>query len=197
VIRRLYSILAVIALLGCFFGQEVVQARQPAPDRERDAQSLLAPIGFCDGEGAAEAPAAEQEAMMRCLTDFARQRAGLNPFLDSENLDRSATAKSADILRCDSFSHYACGREFTYWVRASGSRCSSVGENLAWAAPPRASVRSIFRAWLQSAEHLQNILSNFDRLGIGMRIGHFEGRARAHVWTEHFGSHCGFSRADR
>jgi uncharacterized protein YkwD len=196
--RRLHLVLAlVLSLSSLFIGLPPAQAKQPAPLRGRDARSLLAPIGFCDGQGAADAPAAEQEAMMLCLTDFARQSAGLDPFADSESLDRSALAKSADILRCDSFSHYACGREFTYWMPEPGSRCSRVGENLAWAEVPRASVRSIFRAWLQSPEHLQNILGDFTQLGIGMRIGHLEGKAQAHVWTEHFGSRCGFSRANR
>lgn len=193
--RRLRLVAVLISLSSLFICLQPAQAKRPAPLRERDVQSLLAPIDFCDGQGAADAPAAEQEAMMLCLTDFARQRAGLVPFVNSEILDRSAAAKSGDILRCNSFSHYACGREFTYWMRESGSRCSRVGENLAWAAGPRASVRSIFRAWLQSPEHLANILGDFNRLGIGMRIGNLEGWAQAHVWTEHFGSHCVFSRA--
>ena len=55
---------------------------------------------------------------MRCMTDFARGHAGMAGLDDAGELDRSAGDKSDDILRCDSFSHYACGREFTYWMRA-------------------------------------------------------------------------------
>ena len=54
---------------------------------------------------------------MRCMTDFARRRAGMAGLADARALDRSALDKSGDILRCDSFSHTACGREFSYWMR--------------------------------------------------------------------------------
>ncbi len=54
---------------------------------------------------------------MHCMTDFARGHAGMAGFGDTAALDRSAGDKSRDILRCDSFSHYACGRQFTYWMQ--------------------------------------------------------------------------------
>ena len=57
---------------------------------------------------------------MLCMTNFARAAAGLGALADAEELDRSALGKADDVLRCDSFSHFACGREFTYWIRAAG-----------------------------------------------------------------------------
>jgi len=130
---------------------------------------------------------------MLCMTNFARERAGLASLARAEQLDGSARSKSADVLRCNHFSHFACGREFTYWMEASGYlavQCWRAGENLAWGAGEEGSVRSIFRAWMRSPGHRQNILGEFDQIGIGLQVGDLGGRNGIRVWTQHFGSHC-------
>jgi uncharacterized protein YkwD len=131
---------------------------------------------------------------MFCMTDFARAQAGLGGLLDAEELDRSAQGKAEDVLRCDSFSHFACGREFTYWIRESGyigDQCWHAGENLAWGTGEYGSVRAIFRAWMGSPTHRKNILGDYSEAGISLVTGELEGRAGAHVWAAHFGSRCG------
>jgi len=131
---------------------------------------------------------------MRCMTDFARRSAGKAGLADARPLDRSALNKARDILRCDSFSHYACGRQFTYWMQRSrylSSPCWRVGENLAWGTGDYDSVRSIFRAWIHSPEHRANILGHYTQIGVGLRVGDLNGDQGVHVWTQHFGSHCG------
>ena len=130
---------------------------------------------------------------MRCMTDFARREAGLVELSDAGELDSSAREKSADILRCDSFSHFACGREFSYWMRQAGymsTQCWRVGENLAWGTNEDGTVRAIFQAWMRSPSHRENILGAYDQVGISLMTGDLEGRVATHVWTEHFGSHC-------
>jgi uncharacterized protein YkwD len=110
------------------------------------------------------------------------------------SLDHSALNKAADILRCDSFSHEACGREFTFWMRRASylrARCWRVGENLAWGTGSQATVRSIFRAWMHSPEHRANILGHYTQIGIGLTEGALSGDGDVHVWVQHFGSHCG------
>jgi uncharacterized protein YkwD len=105
-------------------------------------------------------------------------------------LDRSAEEKSDDVLRCDSFSHYACGREFTYWMRRAGymhARQWRAGENLAWGTGEYGTVRSIFNAWLESPGHRENILGPYSQIGIGLEVGVLDGYPGAHVWTQHFG----------
>jgi uncharacterized protein YkwD len=155
--------------------------------------SLIAPASACpDQTGAASAAAQEQA--MRCMTDFARSRAGLGALADSPQLDLSSEDKGADVLRCDSFSHTACGREFTYWIQQAGylsEACWHVGENLAWGVGAYGTVRSIFRAWMRSPEHRQNILGDYEVLGLNRQLGELEGQAGTVVWTAHFGSHCG------
>lgn len=154
--------------------------------------ALIAPAESCP-QTRLDAPAPAQEQAMLCMTNFARERAGENPLEENEQLEQSAREKSRDILRCDSFSHYACGREFTYWMRADGylsSECWKAGENLAWGAEEFGTVRSIFRAWMRSPTHRANVLGEFTQIGIDLQTGSLEGLSGTHLWTEHFGSHC-------
>jgi len=130
---------------------------------------------------------------MLCMTNFARRQVGAAELEGVESLDRSASHKSRDILRCDSFSHEACGREFTYWMRRVGyftSSCWSAGENIAWGTGEYGTVRSIFVAWIHSPGHRENILGDFRQIGIGLQAGTLEGHGDARVWTQDFGSLC-------
>ncbi len=164
--------------------------KPPRPDK-RD-HGLIAPRSVCPHQAFGSTLRAQRQAM-HCMTDYARRKAGKGGFRDAGQLDRSASGKSKDILRCDSFSHYACGRDFTYWMRQSGylaASCWRAGENLAWGTGSAGTVRSIFRAWMRSPGHRENILGRFRQVGIGLRIGVLDGRQATHVWTQHFGSHC-------
>jgi uncharacterized protein YkwD len=157
--------------------------------------SLIAPAAACPNQTGAASPAAQEQAM-RCMTDFARAQIGLSALGDSPQLDLSSEDKGADVLRCDSFSHTACGREFTYWMQQAGylsETCWHVGENLAWGVGAYGTVRSIFRAWMRSPEHRHNILGDYEALGLSRQMGELEGQADTVVWTAHFGSHCGAS----
>lgn len=152
---------------------------------------LVAPLGACPESGSASATAAAQEQGMLCLVNYARTESGEQPLSDNGSLTESASDKSRDVLECDSFSHTACGREFTYWIRATGyisSPCWHVGENLAWGTGEYGSVRSIFRAWMRSTEHRENILGDYAETGIDVRTGTLGGIAGTRIWAEHFGS---------
>jgi len=142
----------------------------------------------CSGQGNAGAPATAQERTMRCLVNQARKQRGLDPFAAPASLARSAARKSADILRCDEFSHEACGREFTYWIERVGYGGCGWAENIAYGSGSFATPKSIFRMWMNSSGHRRNILGSYDDIGIGLQVGNLEGTGGAHVWTQQFGS---------
>lgn len=172
--------LAVLAFAVCIVACSATTA---------SAAGLIAPRTSCPEAAGTEA----EEAAMLCLTNYARTHAGEAALEANEALATSAREKSEDIISCDSFSHYACGREFTYWIRASGylaSECWRAGENLAWGSGSYGTVRSIFRAWMHSPEHRANILGDFTQVGIDRDIGTLEGHLGTDIWTQHFGSHC-------
>lgn len=154
---------------------------------------LIAPAETCPGQTSLAAPQQAQAKAMLCMSNFARAGTGLPPLVESAPLEASAQGKSGDVLRCNEFSHFACDRDFTYWMQQSGyigENCWHAGENLAWGAGEYGSVRSIFRAWMASTRHRENILGNYREVGIDVSQGALEGHRRARVWTSHFGSHC-------
>ncbi|MDX6624266.1 MAG: hypothetical protein QOE75_2198 [Solirubrobacterales bacterium] len=157
------------------------------------AGGLVAPPSTCPGQTKLDASIAAQERTMLCLANFARAQYGLGPLTANAELEGSAREKTRDIFRCDSFSHYACGREFAYWIQASGylsTECWRAGENLAFGSGTYGSVRSIFRAWMRSPEHRENVLGDYAETGIDVATGTLEGFGGTRVWTQHFGSHC-------
>jgi len=125
---------------------------------------------------------------MLCLVNDARRARGIEPLAAVGSLNRAADHKSGDILRCDEFSHEACGREFTYWMTHFGYQGCTEGENIAWGSGGLGTPRSIFRAWMHSQGHRENILGPYEDIGIGLRTGKLEGYGGAHVWTQEFGS---------
>jgi uncharacterized protein YkwD len=162
-----------------------------------EPDGLIAPRDECAAQDEPDASDPVQLKAMLCLVDYARRQAGLGSVTDVRELDWSADAKAWDILRCDNFSHYACGREFTFWMREAGyipTSCWRAGENLALGAGPASSARRAFIALMNSPEHRRNILGRFDRIGLGLRVGRLDGR-KTHVWVQHFGTHCNRGRA--
>jgi hypothetical protein len=86
----------------------------------------------CTGQNDGKTSADAQERTMLCLVNQARAARGLPALAATRSLVKAADHKSRDILRCDEFSHEACGREFTYWMTHFGYRGCSEGENIAW-----------------------------------------------------------------
>jgi uncharacterized protein YkwD len=173
---------------------QVASGARTASVPAADGGALVAPEAACPGQEDLGAPAAAQEQSMECMIDFARRQIGLGGLAPVEVLQQSALEKSADILRCDSFSHFACGREFGYWIEASGytsTPCWRIGENLAWGTGEYGTVRSIFLAWMRSPSHRENILGDYEETGISLRVGTLAGEPSTRVWAQHFGSHCG------
>jgi uncharacterized protein YkwD len=162
----------------------------PSAGAERRAGSIAPPSACPNQTGAGTAAGAQLRAML-CMTNYARAAAGLAPLSRARPLARAAGQKSADILRCDEFSHEACGREFTYWMGRFGylRGCWSAAENIAFGTGSLGGVREIFSAWMHSPGHRANILGDFREIGVGRRVGSFEGTPGAVVWTQDFGSH--------
>jgi uncharacterized protein YkwD len=156
------------------------------------ATGLLAPTGVCP-RPALDAPTEAQEQSMLCLVNYAREQVGDAPLETSAQLEESARDKARDVIECDEFSHYACGREFTFWMKETGylSGCWRAGENLAYGQGSYGTAISIFRAWLRSPTHRANLLGpQYLETGIDLRVGRLEGTPGVRVWAEHFGVHC-------
>lgn len=142
----------------------------------------------CHGRQSGKASAEAQERVMLCLVNHARSNRGLPPLAASKALTKAADHKSRDILRCDQFSHEACDREFTFWMTRFGYEGCSEGENIAWGNGGLGTPAAIFKAWMRSPGHRENILGPYEDIGIGLHSGKLGGYGGAHVWTQEFGS---------
>jgi uncharacterized protein YkwD len=181
---RLLAVIASSIALGAVAVVPAAAARAVTP--------LLAPPSACPHQNQVATPNTEQAQAMRCLTNFARANSGLDRLNASQPLAQAAAAKNRDMIRCDDFSHEACGREFTYWMVHVGyltGSCWGAAENIAWGTGPIGTPRAIFRAWLRSPGHRENILGPYADLGIALREGTIEAHAGAHVWVQEFGTH--------
>ena len=131
---------------------------------------------------------------MLCLVNETRERYGLPPLTESQPLRQSAIDKGGDLVSCNEFSHTACGREFSHWIRETGytaADCWHIGENLAWGVDEQGTVAAIFQAWMRSPTHRENILGDFGEIGVDLRVAALGGLSGVHIWVQHFGSHCG------
>jgi len=152
---------------------------------------LVLPSGAqaCRGQSRSQGNFEAQERTMLCLVNQARAAHGVPALAAIQPLVKAADHKSRDILRCGVFSHEACDREFTYWMTHFGYRGCAEGENIAWGSGGLGTPGSIFRAWMHSQGHRENILGAYEETGIGLQTGKLEGVPGAHVWTQEFGAH--------
>ncbi len=152
---------------------------------------LLAPRSACSHQEDPSMPPDAQEPVMGCMHNYARVKTGLQMVIGHQGLMRSADAKSADILRCQSFSHTACGRHTLHHFAQVGylvADCWGAAENIAMGSGGyAATVRSLMSGWLHSDDHRKNILdARPTHMGLALRTG----EKGPNVWTAHFGWHC-------
>jgi uncharacterized protein YkwD len=158
------------------------------PATEADGR-LVAPGSECRGQQNVKAPEPRQEDAMRCLINFARDRAGAGELGAHRALERAAGRKAGDVKRCG-LSHTACGHPADLYADRFGYTSGSFqwGENLAWERGKHGSARSILKAWLSSPPHRETMLrGSFDDLGLGLRRGGFAGHDNAAVWVLELG----------
>lgn len=155
--------------------------------------NLVAPKTKCHNQTNFKANASKQIKAMFCMTNYARRKKGLRRLRFNSKLKRSSKKKSANIMRCQQFSHTACGRKFEFWILKYKypRRCYWIGENIAWGVGRIGSVRDIFIAWMRSPGHRSAILNRKYRdFGVSFQRGTFKGHAGSKIWTQHFGYNC-------
>lgn len=170
-----------------------VSARDRASAAPGDFSGYVAPESACPGAENLAAATSVQEQTEICLLNYARRAAGLAPLQTSPLLMRSAEIKAGEIVRCNQFSHDACGIDVRQPFADSGyfspNFVSRFGENLAWGGADAGSPRGALLGWLESPEHRANLLRNdWQEQGIALvEVGDFRGVADSRIWVSHFG----------
>ena len=155
---------------------------------------LLAPSTSCSNQTDLSVSATDQEGLMRCMHNYARAKVGRSALRPVSLLDSSSDAKTADMIRCQQFSHTACGRAMLHHFKRVGyTSCSTwrAAENIVWGSGSFATVRHQMSRWLHSDTHRPTILSsNYRDVGFGLRVANWPASG-ARVWTAHFGYRSG------
>lgn len=128
---------------------------------------------------------------LRCLVNYARAEKGLSQLKSHSKLNHAARIKSARIVKCQDFSHTACGRSLrsifdavSYLPKAGWS----IGENIAWGSGDLGGPQARMRGWLESEGHRRNIFNpKWRDQGMGLEVATFKGREHAAVWSNEFG----------
>ena len=140
------------------------------------------------------APPAVQIRALRCLINWARRHGGQPPVRRSQELDRSAGLRAADITRCQDFSHTPCGEPFIAVFQLVGYPLASVGENLAWGQGRLGSARMAMAGWLASPEHREILFgASWRDLGVARVRASLFGRPNVTLWVAQFGRRLGLT----
>lgn len=179
---------ALAAVLAC----ALVSLAGPAAAADDPYAALLAPSGACgQADDQLTLDQRTAQAVMTCLTNYARTQSGLKPLQPNAALNDAGDAKLAADVSCGDFSHEPCGKPFASVFAAylRGATSYQIGENIAWGTGQLGSPRQIMNAWLHSSGHRQNILTPaFTELGVGYLADQdFQGYPGAALWSQQFG----------
>jgi hypothetical protein len=160
----------------------------------------LAPASSCPDAGVPGLAGPAQEATMLCLIDFARSTRGLHVLAHAPLLAASAAIKADDIVRCDDFTHTACGKAWDAPLVASGyllPGAKAEGDEILGAATDQdASPRMIVRTWLGQDEHRATLFgSRWRDEGVAMQQPPL-GLGSNTIWVAHFGWRTSPASAD-
>ena len=127
-------------------------------------------------------PTRAELALLNAMNE-ARSARGLAALRIDPRLERAARRHSRAMLRTDRLAH----GPFATRIHRAGVRARRVGENLAWGVGPVAEAHAIVNMWLSSPEHRANLLrTGYRTVGVGIRVGSFEGHDGASVVTTDF-----------
>jgi uncharacterized protein YkwD len=144
----------------------------------------------CPGSTDASAPTAAAEGAMICAPNYARVRDGLGALPVSPLLQRSAHLKALDIVRCQDFSHAACGKDPHAVADEVGYPNVDWGENIYEGPGAFAAARVGADGWLNSPHHRENLFRpEWTQQGISVVIAkHFKGQNNVAIWVSEFGA---------
>lgn len=164
------------------------QVGRPYPTNDAWARFLPSPS---DCPGSTSAPSAETmaENSMICVLNYARMRQGVSALPVSSQLQQAARLKALDIIRCQDFSHSACGKDPRAVADAAAYPNFTWGENIYAGAGPFTPARVAADGWLNSPHHRKNLFRpGWTEQGIAVVVAElFKGERDVAIWVSEFG----------
>jgi uncharacterized protein YkwD len=163
-------------------GEDLQQDRWHGPAVVRWLTAIFAALALLLPSTALAGTSRAESALLKEMNRV-RAAHGLPPLRCDGHLERAARSHTTRMLTSGVFRHGA----FSSRLERFDVRSRVAGENLAWGSGPYGTARAIVDAWLASPEHRANLLrKSFTRVGVGDRVGSFQGYADAHVVTADF-----------
>jgi uncharacterized protein YkwD len=161
---------------------------QPYPINDAWKGFLPSPSS-CAGSTGEPSAAMSAEHSMICVLNFARTRDGLRALPVSPQLNRSSRLKALDIIRCQQFSHEACGKDAHAVAEAVGYPEVPWGENIYAGSGPFMPARVAADGWLNSSHHRENLFRpQWTEQGIAVVVAdQFKGQRNVAIWVSEFG----------
>jgi uncharacterized protein YkwD len=165
-----------------------IQQGRPYPRNDKWKRFLPSPSG-CPGSTSEPSAGANSESSMICVLNYARMREGLNTLPVSPLLQQAARLKALDIIRCQDFSHAACGEDPHAVADAVGYPKVAWGENLYAGVGPFMPARTAADGWLNSPHHRKNLFRpGWTEQGIAVVVAkRFKGERNVAIWVSEFG----------
>jgi uncharacterized protein YkwD len=171
-------------LLGLIIAVAVLLLGALADSASAAYEDLLAPETACANQSSTSLSVDAQETSMLCMVNYARTKTGARALTKNALLMDAADRKAQDMVRCNQFSHTACGLPFDQRIRDAGYLYAAAGENIAWGSGSYGTVRQTMTNWLNSTGHRTNLLStSFRDQGIGLAKTTFQGYPGAQIWV--------------
>jgi uncharacterized protein YkwD len=163
-----------------------VQLGRPYPRNDKWAGFLPSP-SRCPGSTSEPSP--NSGGSMICVLNYARMREGVRMLPASPQLQQAARLKALDIIRCQEFSHAACGKDPHAVADAVGYPKVSWGENLYAGGGPFMPARVAADGWLNSPHHRENLFRpGWTEQGIAVVVAkRFKGESNVAIWVSEFG----------
>ena len=151
--------------------------------------AYLADETTCPGGERTDLPLAQQVDVMVCLVNYARRQRGLTPLVTVAVLNGSSVAKAERVVRCQEFTHAACGQDPESDARQAGYT-GAFGENLYLADGRYGAPRIALDGWLNSPGHRENLFRpEWRTQGIAVqKLARFGQYHDATLWVNEFGT---------
>jgi uncharacterized protein YkwD len=143
----------------------------------------------CPGSTTPPPPEAMAENSMICVLNYARLRQGLRALPVAPQLQQAARLKALDIIRCQDFSHSACGKDPRAVADAVAYPKVTWGENIYAGGGPFMPARVAADGWLNSPHHRENLFRpGWTEQGIAVVVAkRFKGESDVAIWVSEFG----------
>ena len=165
-----------------------IRAGQPYPPNDAWAGFPPAP-STCPGSTADPTRQSASEQAMLCVLNYARLKQGLLALPLSPQLRTASRRKALDIIRCQDFSHEACGKNARAVADDAGYPEFTWGENIYAGGGPFMPARVAADGWLNSPHHRENLFRlQWTEQGVAVVVApNFKGDKNVAIWVSEFG----------